>query len=456
MQYVVIDVETTGGTPKNSKIIELSMFKVVDSQIVDEYTTLINPECEIPQFIERFTGITNAMVQNSPKFYEVAKDVNAFTEDCIFVAHNVGFDYGMYRREFLSLGFDYRRSHLCTVRSSRVVIPGHDSYSLGKLTKALGIGLHGRHRARGDAEATAHLFLLLEKTDKNQLSTFLQHEINPEILHPNLDLTSLEDLPAKSGIYKFYDETNRLLYIGKSKNIKKRVDQHLRNTKTKKGLELRAEIAKIEPKVTGNELVALLLESKLIKKHRPPYNTALKGTSFIYGVYDYTDQKGYLRFNIQKTQGNSARPIHRFSSKKDAVSFVEYMCEKYTLCQKMNGISKAVGACFNYQIKKCNGACTGVESVEIYNLRAQAFCDHFTFEHPNFFIIEDGRNKTEKCLILIKNGELQGWGYAPYYIMSRGVNDWLDVIENQESDRDATTILLSYTRGIREGKIKVI
>ncbi|MDX1446282.1 exonuclease domain-containing protein, partial [Lishizhenia sp.] len=223
MKFAITDLETTGGSPKKSKITEIAIYKCDGDKIIDEYTTLVNPEIPIPRFITQLTGINDEMVENAPKFYEIAKDIIEFMEDCVFVAHNVGFDYGVLRGEYKSLGYDFRYPHMCTVRASRILLPGHDSYSLGKLTNDLGIELVGRHRAAGDAMATVELFKILFEKDSNDLNTFITSEINPSILHPNLDLSQLEDIPNKTGVYRFYDETNRLIYIGKSKHILTRI-----------------------------------------------------------------------------------------------------------------------------------------------------------------------------------------------------------------------------------------
>ena len=137
MHYAIVDIETTGGSPKASKITEIAIYKHNGKEIIDEYVTLINPEMKIPEFIVRLTGISDRMVETAPKFYEVARKIIEFTEECIFVAHNVGFDYGIIRQEFKTLGYDYRKPHLCTVRASRYVIPGMESYSLGKLSRNL-------------------------------------------------------------------------------------------------------------------------------------------------------------------------------------------------------------------------------------------------------------------------------------------------------------------------------
>lgn len=176
VHFAIIDIETTGGSPKDSKVTEIAIYKHDGKKIIDEYSALVNPEIPIPPFIVNLTGISDKMVKNAPIFFEIAKKIIEFTEGCIFVAHNVGFDYSVIRSEFNSLGFDYRRAHLCTVRSSRFIIPDQKSYSLGKLTKSLGIALTGRHRAGGDALATAKLFSLLYKKDKKSLESFIQEE----------------------------------------------------------------------------------------------------------------------------------------------------------------------------------------------------------------------------------------------------------------------------------------
>ncbi len=454
MQYVVIDVETTGGSPKDSKIIELSMFKVVDSKIVDEYTSLVDPECDIPQFIERFTGITNAMVVGAPKFHEIAEDVLNFTEGCVFVAHNAAFDYGMYRREFLILGYDFRRSQLCTVRASRAVIPGHESYSLGKLTKALGIGLQGRHRARGDAEATAQLFLLLEKTDSNQLAAFLQVELDPMILHPDLDIATLEDLPSKTGIYKFYNDARQLIYVGKSKNIKKKIDQNLRNVKTKSGLEMRSEIAKITTKVTGNELIANLTEHNLIQEFNPTFNKPVKSTSN-FGLFDNVDAQGFLRFTISKLSENTAQPMRVFATKKKAIDFLTSVSLQHNLQDSV--VQQEEINLFSVLSDQQNGTTTpSQEEILSYNARAERMYASLKLKHPHFFIIEEGRNRSEKCIVYVKNSTLVGWGFVPYYLLNKDLDQWIEAIEPQQSDATTEQILRDYLKNIRDGRLRLV
>ncbi len=446
MHYAIIDIETTGGSTKDSKITEIAIYKHDGEKVIDVYETLVNPEREIPEFIARLTGIKNSMVVNSPKFYEIAKQIIEFTEDCVFVAHNVAFDYSVVRHEFKLLGYDYRRKHLCTVRSARYVLPGHEKYSLGNLSKALGIQITNRHRAGGDAEATAKLFTILMQTDPKGLATFIQDEVNPKLLHPNLDVDFLDEIPNKTGVYKFYNETNQLIYIGKSKHIKKRIDQHLKNDKTQKGTKMRLEIARIEFEITGSELVALLYESDLIKAHKPIYNRQLRKSNFAYGIFTFFDQSGYIHLHADTLAKNPNLPITTFSSRKEATDFIHYLVEKHQLCNKLCGVEKTSNSCFGFQVKKCFGACVSEETTESYNERVDVLINQLTFDEESFFIIENGRTKQEKAVVLIENGSYQGFGFVPYFLLKKSPTQWKKAIEFRKEDKDARTILRFYLR----------
>ena len=446
MLYAVTDIETTGGSTRSTKITEIAIYLYDGDRIVDEYIQLINPECSIPRFISQLTGITDEMVENAPRFYEVAKDIVQFTENSIFVAHNVGFDYNVIRQEFKSLGYDFRREHLCTVRTARHTIPGQPSYSLGKLTKALNIELKSHHRAASDALATTRLLGLLLNISKGDLSNFIEKEINPKELHPLLNLEVLDSLPKQTGVYRFYNEENNLIYIGKSKSIRTRVLQHLKNNKNKRAMQMRQEIARIEYTLTGSELISLIHESDAIKTHKPIYNRALRKDKFNIGLYDYVDGKNYLNLTLDSVKNKTAQPITTFATKSDAQRFMEYSFEKYQLCQKLMGLYPTRSACFQYHTKQCKGACIGEESAEDYNARVQEMIDRLYFERDHFFIIEPGRNKYEKSLVQIKNGSYIGYGYIPLERMNDSVESWENFIEQHKENRDTRVILQGYLR----------
>ena len=446
MQYVIIDIETTGGNPKNSKITEIAMYKVENNQVIDEFVTLVNPETPIPYFIVRLTGISDQMVRNAPTFPEIAKKIIDFTEGCIFVAHNVGFDYSMVRAEFKSLGYTYARPTLCTVKLGRVIIPGHKSYSLGNITKDLGIYIDGRHRAGGDAFATVQLFQLLHTKNIEIVQRMISRNEHSKELHPKFDQETIQEIPAKTGVYLFYNEFNQIIYIGKSKHIRKRVIQHLGNTKTKKGSKMRAEITRIEFELTGSEVVALLRESQLIKKYTPIYNRKLRKNLFPLGLFNTTDEKGYIQLEIGNLSKKNQLPITVFQSLPEAKKYLHSKVKQYRLCQKLTQLYPSQHECFGYQINECKGACIEKESTEEYNERVSNLINTLKFNQSDFIIIEQGRTKTEKAVILIQNETYRGFSFIPANYLEHPFEKWEDKIAFEKEDRDAKQIIQSYLR----------
>ena len=446
MRYVIIDIETTGGNPKNSKITEIAIYKMEDDQLIDEFISLVNPEMPIPAFIVKLTGINDRMVENAPTFPEIAKKIIEFTEDCVFVAHNVGFDYSMVRAEFKSLGYTYTRPTLCTVKLGRLIIPGHASYSLGNITRDLGIRIDGRHRAGGDALATVHLFKHLYSINQQLIENQITYTKGSKELHPALDHDSIAELPNKVGVYILYNEFNQIIYIGKSKHIRKRVTQHLGNTKTKKGSKMRTEIARIEIELTGSEVVALLRESQLIKQHKPIYNRTLRKNLFPFGLFSIENEGEYLHLQIANLSRTPDFPHTVFTTQKEAESFLFEKVKEFNLCQKLSHLYQSTDACFSYQLKECNGACVGVESIETYNQRVTQFLATLHFSEDNFYVIEQGRTKNEKALICIQNNTFKGMNFVPYYVLQKPVHEWIEFITIEKEDKNAKQIIQSYLR----------
>ncbi len=454
MRYLIVDVETTGGSPKSSKITEIAMYLFDGEKIIKQLVSLINPEMPIPPFISNLTGINDQMVKDAPKFHELAKQIIELSKNAVFVAHNVSFDYGMIRSEFKSLGFDFRSPHLCTVSAARKIIPGKESYSLGKLSRELKIQITQRHRAAGDAKATVELFKLLLAKNSKEIETHIQHEVNPKYIHPNLDLFTIDELPTKTGVYRFYNEFNQLIYIGKSINIKKRIEQHLKNRSTEKAIRLSKEISKIEYDLCGSELIALLHESYLIKKHQTKYNRALKKNQFPYGIFDEISEDGYLYFVIKALKKDSPTPLIYFSTKKEANAYLDKIREEYTFCQKYCGtLPKHKNECFYFGIKECLGACAGKENAKKYNKRVQKYIDNLTYKENRFYIINKGRERKEKSLVLIENGVFKGYGYAPYHFDYLNTDQWNRFIDFHKEDRDSKIIVMNYLRNKKSGKI---
>ncbi len=449
--YSIIDIETTGLSADKEKITEIAIYIHDGKKIVDEFVSLVNPERPIPYFITRLTGITNDLVDDAPKFYEIAKKIIEITENRIFVAHNAEFDYGFIKAEFASLGYEFKRNRLCTVKLSKKIIPGHRSYSLGKLTEELGIQIKGRHRAAGDALATVRLFEHLLNEDaksKPLIEEMTFHSIKN--LHPEFNKSIIDDLPEKTGVYYFYDENRNLIYIGKSKSLRSRVMQHMNNNTTKKAIEMKSKITDISYEITGSELVALLLESSEIKKHLPLYNRAQRRTSFHFGIYSNIDKNGYLNFEVRKNSGNEI-PITSFNNMLSARSFLEQMVIKYELCQKLCGLYCSQGACFQFGIKECHGACVQKESAVLYNQRVEKALKNLEFKFQNFLIIDKGRNADERSIVRIQNGLYTGFGFAETEYAANNIELLKDCIKNYPDNRDIQIIIKGYiTRNLIE------
>src|SRR5690606_2503222 len=290
------------------------------------------------------------MVANAPIFSDIAEAVLAITEGAIFVAHNVNFDYNVIRNEFKAIGIDFTRKKLCTVRLSRKLIPGHISYSLGKICQALNININGRHRARGDAEATAILFKRLLNAPDAEIvfNDFLKKSSKEATLPPHLPSAVFNAIPSAAGIYYFKNKKRKVIYVGKAKDLKKRVLGHLYN-KTERELNLCRETAHIDFELSGSELIALLMEDAAIKHYFPEYNLASKRTPKAYAIFKFEDRHGiiHLAYNTLKATPN---PLLTFYSITDCRQFLERICIQFELCPKYCHLQEGVAQCSHYFI----------------------------------------------------------------------------------------------------------
>jgi DNA polymerase-3 subunit epsilon len=314
--------------------------------------------------------------------------------------------------------------------------------------------INGRHRAGGDALATVKLFEILIAKDlelKESRPSLLKNTKTSK-LNPKLDINKVENIPDEPGIYYFYNEKGDLIYIGKSRNLQQRISTHLSNNSTNKAMEMRDIIADIDWETTGSELIALLKESSEIKLNKPVYNRAQRRTSFQWGIFSYTDQNGYLNYRYGPVNDEES-PVSVFTSKESAKSKLAYFIEAHKLCQKLTGLYDTDGACFHYHVGLCRGACIGKESADDYNVRASKAAEEFYFTRKNFFIIDKGRDKEERCAVKIINGKYTGWGYFNINEMGFGLNAVHECIKPLGDNRDIQAILKQYLRSNKVEKI---
>jgi len=442
--YAILDIETTGGKYNEEGITEIAIYRFDGHEIVDQFSSLINPERPIQPFVVNLTGINNEMLRQAPKFYEVAKRIIEITDDCILVAHNALFDNRILTTEFDRLGYPFEKQTLCTVELAKKLIPDMPSYSLGKLVRALGIPLTDRHRAQGDAKATVSLFkmLLAKDTSKQIISETVRKDPKKKLDSKLLNL--VENIPSEVGVYYMLNEAGDVIYIGKSKNIKKRLSQHF-TSENRKSKRIQQQVKSVSFEKTGSELIALLKESEEIKQIKPMFNRALRRSSYTHQLTSFVDENGYINLSIEKADGRK-KAIITFSNFQQAKSELFKITEEYNLCQKLNGLYDSKNQCFNYTIKECYGACINKEPAEEYNARVKAFLEKKSFENQNMLIIDRGRDVEERAVVLIEGGKYKGYGF---YNLNHQINNpetLKTIINPMQNNRDAQHIIQSYIR----------
>lgn len=442
--YAILDIETTGGQFNEEGITEIAIYRFDGHEVVDQFISLVNPEIPIQPFVAKLTGINNAMLRSAPKFFEIAKRIIEITQDAVIVAHNASFDYRVLRTEFRRLGYQFESKTICTVELAKKLIPDQPSYSLGKLVRSLGIPVADRHRASGDALATVKLFkMLLEKdTEKEVVLSMIQLDVEKRIAPRLLDI--LETLPSRTGVYYIHREDGTIVYIGKSKNIKKRVNQHFTGT-THKCKKIQLEVFTVTYEETGSELIALLKESQEIKVHQPIYNRAQRKSIFQWALYTEEDDDGYLNLALRKADGRK-KEITAFTTFQEGKNALYRIGANYGLCQKLTGLYQTKEHCFQYTIKECKGACIRKEDPESYNARVQEFISKHQFENKTLVITDRGRSVHEKSAILIENGIYKGYAFFELNFQIRNIDILKNVLTPMDSNRDTRVIIQQQIR----------
>lgn len=403
MKFAVVDIETTGPT---NKVTEVAVVHVDNGEITGSWSSLVNPLEFLPNNIIWLTGITQEMVDDAPLFEDVAEEFMSWTHDRIFVAHSVNFDYGILKAHLTKLHIPFNKKRLCTVRMSRQIIPGHRSYSLGKICSDLGIGNEARHRALGDALATAELLIHLIKNDSgNKIQAALKQQNKESVLPPMLDKQVFRDLPTQPGIYRFHNREGKVIYVGKAINIKKRIEGHFLEHSIIKGV-LKEHIAHISHELSGSELMAFLMEACEIKLHFPVFNKAAKFATNSFGIVVYTSQEGRKMLGVAKK--TRYLDLHgSFSSGMQARQFLKSLVEEFELCPALSGLQKV------HNCKNCNtdALCYGSEPVIEYNEKVErALQQSWKLSHRYVYLL-DGRTPKELAFVLVERGAFKGFGF---------------------------------------------
>ncbi|MDX1685302.1 MAG: exonuclease domain-containing protein [Saprospiraceae bacterium] len=407
--FAIVDIETTGGLFKRDKITEIAIVTSDGREIIGEFESLINPGRSIPPFITKITGIDDDMVAEAPYFHEVARDIVEWTENHIFVAHNVRFDYGFIRNAFGELGYPFNRRRMCTVQMAKRLLQ-LNSHSLESLIRHYDIPVNRRHRALDDARATAvvlHNLLKLEGSQRH-INKQITRGVRESLLPEGITIDDLHKLPEDPGIYYFRDGDGEIVYIGKSKDIQKRVMSHFTKT-TRKAEKFQHRIRSIDYQLTGSDLLAKIIESQEIKENWPEFNRAQRTKRYDVYIQSTINDMGYRRFDIVRGADTSNEILNAYSSPRAAKSVMQMLIREYGLCPLYCGIEIGMGPCSLYQYDRCWGACLHEESADEYNERAELAHKHINNRfHEDFVIILDGRTNEEKALVVVHNGTYHG------------------------------------------------
>lgn len=443
MEYAIVDIETTGGYAAGAGITEIAIRIFDGEKVIDSYETLVKPSHNIPLYITALTGIDHEMVSGSPPFADVAKDVFEMLHGRIFVAHNVNFDYSFLKHHLDDTGYRFAAQKLCTVRLARKIKPGLRSYSLGNLCDTLGIPITNRHRAGGDVDATVSLFAkLLEWDMDGVIPAMLKKGSKDQQLPPNLPKDDFEALPNKPGVYYFRDIKGKVIYVGKAKDLRKRVAQHFsgHNIQPQRQNFLKS-IFSLTYELCGTELMALILEAIEIKRIWPQYNRALKKYEPRYGLFLYEDLHGYKRMFIGK-YNKSHLPLQVFTTREGAMNKLRELTRRFDLCAALCRLPSC--ALCEQVDKKSDLLCTANQLPEVYNANVDRALAYLNEDMPGFYIMDKGRNSNEKSCIWIEHGNFYGMGYISNDVDINSLDDIKDALTPYPSSHYIMQLIISF------------
>ena len=375
---VLLDCETTGGNANYHRVIEVGLLIIEQGEVVKKWQSFINPVVTLPESIQRLTGITSSMLRDAPKFDAVSDSLLSMLEGRTLVAHNSRFDYSFLKNEFERVGINYRAKPLCSVKFSRNLYPQFKRHGLSEIIKRFGFSIQNRHRALDDAKIIYEFFLRSSQifSDDEILAT-CKTALKLPALPALLDIKEIEKLPARAGVYYFYDQKSVLLYIGKSVHLRNRVMSHFSSDhKSPKDLQMSLKITRVEFEPALSDFGAQIRESNQIKMLNPLYNRRLRKVRKLFQYRAVSDERGYLKLQIETVEMESAQDENYFGlfrSQRQASRQMLRLADQYFLCHQMLGLEAFDGKpCFRSQLKKCLGCCCGGEPAETYNERVMA------------------------------------------------------------------------------------
>jgi DNA polymerase III subunit epsilon len=375
---VFVDLETTGASPGQDRIIEVGLVRMANGVVVEEWSSLVNPETSIPANIQAFTGITHEMVRDAPRFADIAALVLEKLAGALFVAHNARFDHGFLHREFLRMNVQLSVPVLCTVKLSRRLFPQYVRHNLDAIIERHGIMCTARHRALGDALVLRDLWLKLcaELPPQDLAAAAAQSMLGFAKLPAHLPPELADDLPEGPGVYRLLGADGAILYVGRASSLRARILGQLGAERpAPRDQALVGEVRRVDWYETAGELGSMLREAQLLREGNPRYNRRRKEQSGAITLRPRADGCG--RIDCLRIEDLEARQLMQcfgvFRCEKDARKALGDLARAHGLCLKVLGLeeAEAEGSCLALQVGKCKGACVGKEPMVLHDMRAR-------------------------------------------------------------------------------------
>jgi len=440
-----LDIETTGLNYRVDKIIEIYITKIINGKVIDTFYAKLNPGFRPDPFILKLTNINYAELKESPAFEEISESLYEFVKDGIVIAHNARFDYSFIKNELKNYGYDINLDYCCTVKLSRFLYPQYQKHKLDNIMERINYKDGDRHTASYDTEVIkAFFYIALKEHGETKFMEGFSNSIKQSAIPQSLVKFDKDNIPESPGIYYFYGEDNYPLYIGMSKNLRRRVHEHFYQDLTNsKDLKINQKLKRIEVTPTAGILGAYIRESIMIKKYQPLFNRQLRRSQNLIKLEQYLDDDGYVCIRINNDMNFNVYQLENligvYNNKPDMQSKLHDLVKLFGLCPKLLGLEKLGGACFSYQLDQCKGACVHKIQASEYNLLFEkAFRDIKITNWPSKFEItikEENNGLTEEltfnkwCLVrsnqedlLVEEVDRYRFDFDVYKILHRYLN----------------------------------
>ena len=423
--FTIIAIEFTGGRSKQDHIVELAMLKHNGTTVVASFHRIIRPDSTLPlsHFTTALYTFTEVELLSAPLFSDLHLEIAAFTENTILVGLAIRRSYALLKQSFKRCAYRFLRQQIALNQLIEPYFSPQTKQSFAAVCQHFSLPFSPTAGLLSQANAVAAVFeklLLAQGLPINPQK--IRHLVINTKYPPNLSHHKVDSLPNTVGVYYFLDQRGRIIYLGKSKTIRTRILSHFNSDlESKHKHDMKALIYDINYRLTGSELIALLLESDEIKRFMPIYNKAQRRKRYVYGVYMRSNPEGYHCLHIS-TLSDVEHPIQQFTTRLEALQFILYAAHRYSISLVWCAIPKPEQwyARIGLSVDDFN---TEEDNVTIHNSKVAQLRQFYHYPSPNMLLVEAGRSVEELSVVYIADNRYLGYAYIP-------LEEW-DVVTNQ-------------------------